>query len=200
MRGLLRRLARPFRERRLRRALRARPLRVVVGAEGVFEPGWVATSAAEFDLLNPQSWQAFVAPGSIDALLAEHVWEHLSLAQGRLAAATCYRFLKPGGRLRVAVPDGFFPDPAFREYIGPSGAAGGAAGEHKVVYTYRSLPEIFRSAGFETVLLEYHDEHGAFHSSPWDPRDGLIRRSARFDRRGPISVVLDALKPAAARG
>jgi predicted SAM-dependent methyltransferase len=192
--AVLRRLARRVREAKLKRALRAGPRRIVIGAGGLSDPGWVATDVSEFDLLRPESWEAYVSPASIDALLAEHVWEHLSFAEGRVAAATCYRFLKPGGRMRLAVPDGYFPDPAFQAYIGVSGVAGGEAGAHKVVYTYRSFPEVFEAAGFRTTLLEYHDEHGVFHHSAWDPAEGLIRRSRRFDPRGPISIVLDALK------
>ena len=51
--------------------------------------------------------------GSIDAILAEHVWEHLAEEEGLAAAKCCYRYLRPGGYLRVAVPDGFHPDANF---------------------------------------------------------------------------------------
>lgn len=43
--------------------------------------------------------------GFADAFLAEHVWEHLSLEDAHRATRNCYRFLRPGGRLRLAVPD-----------------------------------------------------------------------------------------------
>lgn len=43
--------------------------------------------------------------GLADAFLAEHVWEHLSLEDAHRATRNCYRFLRPGGRLRLAVPD-----------------------------------------------------------------------------------------------
>lgn len=43
--------------------------------------------------------------GLADAFVAEHVWEHLSLADAHRAAQNCHRYLRPGGRLRLAVPD-----------------------------------------------------------------------------------------------
>lgn len=43
--------------------------------------------------------------GLVDAFLAEHVWEHLSLQDAHRATRNCRRHLRPGGRLRLAVPD-----------------------------------------------------------------------------------------------
>ena len=74
------------------------------------------------------------------------------------------------------------------------------AADHKVLYTYRTLREIFESAGFRVDLLEYFDENGEFHHKDWDPNDGMIRRSKRFDHRNRdnqlnyTSIVLDAKK------
>lgn len=50
----------------------------------------------------------------VDAFVAEHVWEHLSLQDAHRATRNCQRHLRPGGRLRLAVPD-----PAW--YYSPSG-------------------------------------------------------------------------------
>src|SRR5262249_49155369 len=69
------------RETELRNQLEACPRRLVIGASGVFEPGWIGTDRGEFDLLRPDSWSRYVQPDSIDALLAEHVWEHLTPKQ-----------------------------------------------------------------------------------------------------------------------
>lgn len=43
--------------------------------------------------------------GLVDAFVAEHVWEHLSLEDAHRATRNCQRHLRPGGRLRLAVPD-----------------------------------------------------------------------------------------------
>jgi predicted SAM-dependent methyltransferase len=53
-------------------------------------------------------------------------------------------------------------------------------------------------------LYEYYDRSGSFRFSEWNPADGMIRRSMRFDERNSpqrlayTSVVIDAVKPARA--
>ena len=44
------------------------------------------------------------AENLVDAFVAEHVWEHLSLPDAHRATRNCERHLRPGGRLRIAVP------------------------------------------------------------------------------------------------
>ncbi len=189
--------------RRLRREIAAgSPLRVVVGSEGIFEPGWLRTEREYLDLLRPAEWRAYFAPASIAAILAEHVWEHLTPEQGLTAARTCLEFLQPGGYLRLAVPDGLHPDDAYREWVRPGGSGAGAD-DHKVLYTHQSLAQMLAAAGFVVELLEYFDAAGNFHAVDWDPAAGMIHRSRRFDERnraGPLrytSLIVDARKPAA---
>src|SRR5712675_2094691 len=92
---------------RLKKAIRrSKDLKIVVGASGVFEQGWIPTDVHTLNLLKPGRWKLFFTTNSIDVILAEHVWEHLTVEDGRIAAKTCYEFLKPGGYIRVAVPDG----------------------------------------------------------------------------------------------
>ena len=43
--------------------------------------------------------------GSIDAVLASHVLEHLTVGEARSCVAEIHRVLAPGGVVRVAVPD-----------------------------------------------------------------------------------------------
>ena len=42
---------------------------------------------------------------SAEAIYASHVWEHLTLSVANHATAECYRVLKPGGVLRLVVPN-----------------------------------------------------------------------------------------------
>jgi predicted SAM-dependent methyltransferase len=99
----------------------------------------------------------------------------------------------------VAVPDGLHPNPNLIEAVRVDGS-GSAAQEHKVLYTYRTLKEVFEAVGFKVELYEYFDEQGRFHYREWDPQEGTIRRSKRFDRRNKdgvlryTSIVLDAKK------
>jgi predicted SAM-dependent methyltransferase len=183
-----------LRDRALRKGARQRPLRVVIGASGVFEKGWLPTDLGQLDLLRQETWDRYFAPDSVDALLAEHVWEHLTFDEGKRAAQTCHRYLKPGGYLRIAVPDGLHPDPAYRQLIKVDGVGGGGVGGHKVVYTYKLLQDLLASVGFRTELLEYYDEEGTLHLRNWEPAQGKIHRSSRFDSRGAVSIILDAWK------
>lgn len=179
-------------------------IKLVIGAgEYRNNPGWVHTQEDELNLLRREQWTQRFAANSIDALLAEHVWEHLDGDEGLAAAKLCFDFLKPGGYVRCAVPDGYFPDAAYQHavQIGGPGPADHPAASHKIVHTCDSLTAMFEQAGFDVRLLEYCDERGAFHANAWDAGDGFIYRSERFDHRnangtlGFVSLLIDAVKP-----
>ncbi len=176
------------------------PMRVVIGASGVFDDGWIDTDASYLNLLRPDQWRVIFQPDTIDAMLAEHVWEHLTEEEGLQAARLCFRYLKPGGYLRIAVPDGNHPDPDYVEYVRPGGYGPGSD-DHKVLYTVGSFSELFRKAGFDITQLEYYDNAHEFHCSSWDVCAGKIHRSKRFDLRNTdgearyTSIIMDATKP-----
>ena len=71
----------------------------------------------------------------MDAILAEHVWEHLDCFAAIVAAQNCFKYLKPGGYIRVAVPDGWHPDKDYIDYVKPGGWGAGSD-DHHVLYTY----------------------------------------------------------------
>jgi predicted SAM-dependent methyltransferase len=182
---------------RLRRNLRARPLRLALGAGGIFDHGWIPTEIYELNIAKESDWRRFFKPGTVDAMLAEHVWEHMTPADAVLATENCYRYLRPGGYLRIAVPDGYNPAPGYTDLVGVGGT-GPSADDHKALYTYKTLMNLVESAGFKVRLLEYHDESGRFHNSDWSEAEGTIHRSSRrrtSDARfkNP-SIVLDALR------
>jgi predicted SAM-dependent methyltransferase len=187
--------------RQLRQRVReANQLRLIIGASGTVQSGWIPTEQNLVDLLEPSTWSRFFEDSSIDGIMAEHVWEHLTPEQGRIAARTCFQFLRPGGYLRVAVPDGNHPSPDYIERVRPGGSGVGAD-DHKVLYEYRSFSETFGQAGFDIQLIEYFDEHGRFQNVDWDLSKGLVRRTLLFDERnrqesyGYTSLFLDAIKP-----
>lgn len=193
-------LRRAIKCRELKKRLAAtNPLRVVLGAGNTYDEGWIATDLDVLDIAKKKDWRRLLAPSSIDMLLAEHVWEHLEPEAGRCAARNCFTFLKAGGHLRAAVPDRLHPDPAYREWVRPGGCGPGAD-DHRVLYDYHTFSEVFRGCGFRVDLLEYFDEAGRFIYRQWDPSDGMIHRSKRFDERnisGALkytSIILDAFK------
>jgi predicted SAM-dependent methyltransferase len=201
--GLIRSTGKKYRgwrnARRIRASLHLQPLRIVLGASSTFDPGWIPTEIDALNILHPKDWERFFMPDSIDAMLAEHVWEHLTEAKGLAGAALCRKYLKPGGYLRIAVPDGFHPNPEYISWVKVGGTGAGAS-DHKVLYTYRSLKGLLERAGFEVRLYEYFDEQGGFHFQEWSPEGGRIHRSKRFDKRNRggvlnyTSIVADAFK------
>ncbi|MEC8968817.1 MAG: hypothetical protein VX756_06685 [Bacteroidota bacterium] len=108
--------------------------------------------------------------------MGEHIWEHLTPIEADLAAINCYKYLVPGGYLRITVPDGFHPDPKYLEGCGPIGENE----VHKVMYYHVTLKKHFEKANFKVTLLEFYDEEKKFHKTNWDPHKGLIHRSTRF--------------------
>jgi predicted SAM-dependent methyltransferase len=186
--------------RRLQREIRAgAPLRLVIGSGNIGQAGWIRTDIEYLNLLQRRDWQRYFLPDMIAAILAEHVWEHLSAEDGLVAARTCYEYLRPGGYLRIAVPDGHHPDPEYIQRVRPGGTGPGAH-DHKVLYTVETLGQLLVSAGFDVRPLEYFDAEGRFCAQAWDPDDGLIRRSQKFDARNHdgklryTSLIIDAHK------
>jgi predicted SAM-dependent methyltransferase len=188
-------------ERQFRKRVLAQQgeIRLVVGSSGKFEPGWIPSEAHFLNLLDEHDWLRYFKEGQIDAILAEHVWEHLTLEQGQKAADTCYRFLKKGGRLRVAVPDGFHAYPEYIDMVKPGGWGAGAD-DHKVLYNYQTFQVLFEKSGFHVMPLEYFDESRQFRATDWDRNEGFIHRSIRYDERNHdgkpnyTSLIVDAIK------
>jgi SAM-dependent methyltransferase len=96
------------RERRKAQAIMRSPgLRLHLGSGGEHKSGWV-----NIDLLGDPvelAWNLAIPlpfeSGSADAVFHEHLLEHLPLPAGATLMRECHRVLKPGGILRVGVPD-----------------------------------------------------------------------------------------------
>jgi predicted SAM-dependent methyltransferase len=153
----------------------ANPLRVMLGAGPYRYDGWFQTDKDLLDVTSPEDWSILFKPGSIDSLLSEHMLEHLSEDEARSALAECYRYLKPKGLFRLAVPDGYRRDPLYFKEVAPPNDG------HKMLYNVDSLGTLLRSVGFQTTPLEYFDAQEQFHAIAWDEKDGMIMRSVRFD-------------------
>ena len=178
--------------------------KVVIGSgEYNNNPGWLHTQEDELNLLKEEQWKATFQPNTIEAILAEHVWEHLTFEEGIEAAKRCFHYLKPGGYIRCAVPDGYFPNKDYQNVVkvGGPGLADHPAASHKILFNYKLLQQLFQEAGFQVNLLEYCDENGVFHAEEWNPSEGVIFRSLRFDPRNQngllncVSLIIDAVKP-----
>lgn len=175
------------------------PLKIIIGASGTVQSGWIPTDIEHLNLLDCNSWKRYFSEGSIDAILAEHVWEHLNEQEAVTAAINCFKYLKNNGYIRVAVPDGFHHSTKYIDAVKPGGSGAGSD-DHKILYNYKTLSEVFSSAGFKVEMLEWFDEKGVFNFKEWDKESGLITRSSRFDHRNKdgqlnyTSLIIDAWK------
>ncbi|HKS09210.1 MAG TPA: methyltransferase domain-containing protein [Pyrinomonadaceae bacterium] len=174
----------------------ANPLKVMLGAGPYKHDGWLQTDKELLDVTSPDDWSVLFEPGSIDSLLSEHMLEHLSEDEARSALAECYRYLKPKGLFRLAVPDGYRRDPTYVKEVAPP------ADGHKMLYNIDSLTALLQSVGFGTTPLEYFDAQEQFHAVTWNEKDGMIMRSIRFDTQQAFqrdglfytSLIVDARK------
>lgn len=198
---LLLKILRYFKSYKIKRLIKLNQdnLKVVIGASGKYSEDWIPAEIDYFNILNIKHWEFFFNDASIDALLAEHVWEHLTLDEGMVAAKYCYKHLKPGGYIRLAVPDGYHKDDDYIKRVKPGGIGKGSD-DHKVLYNFESFSNLFKEAGFNVYLLEYFDMEGEFHAVNWDDKKGRIQRSAKYDERNKngnliyTSVIIDAYK------
>lgn len=178
-------------------------MKVIIGAGRTVLDGWLSTQEDELNLLNREDFARMFALEKPTALLAEHVWEHMSFEEGCIAAQNCFDFLQDGGYLRIAVPDKNFQNEWYQNMVqvGGNGDPNHPAYTHKIVYDFDTLRQVFTQSGFEVELLEWCDAEGNFHYKYWNEDDGRIGRSLRFDTRnengklGMVSIILDAKKP-----
>ena len=101
--------------------------------------------------------------------------------------------------LRIAVPDGNFPDDNYIKHVRPGGTGQGAI-EHKILYTYATILKLFDKKKFTLKLIEYFDENGQFIQNYNEEKNGYIIRSRNNDDRNTsenikyTSIIIDATK------
>lgn len=174
-------------------------LRVIVGASSTAMPGWISTEYPCVDITDPASLNRYFKNGSVSSVLAEHVLEHLTADEATRATRNVFNLLRTGGRWRIAVPDGYHPDPDYIDSVKPNGTGAGAD-DHKVLFNIDTLNRLLVDEGFVVHPLEWFDASGQFQSADWYPQDGIVSRSAKSDPRNshkPLSftsLIVDAVK------
>ncbi len=97
----------PLSRRRASRLTSRSPLLLHIGCGSIYKEGWVNVDLAgtrvdlPWDLSRPLPFP----PASVDAIFHEHLLEHLTYAQGVDLHRRCLELLRPGGVLRIGVPD-----------------------------------------------------------------------------------------------
>lgn len=157
----------PLERRRAVELQKRSPLLIHPGCQNVRKEGWVNVDLAGYpvelrwNLLRPLPF----AEGSVDAVFHEHLLEHFSLTDGLALARDWHRVLKPGGVLRIGVPDagayvGAYSDgdDEALEALRPEAATRMLAvsalfywPHHLTMYDYETLQLLVTAAGFEQV-------------------------------------------------
>ena len=177
-------------------------MKIIVGAQSTQQLGWISLQKNDLDIRDERSWAQRFSPNSLDAVLAEHVLEHLTYSEAEQTVRNCFKYLKPNGYFRIAVPDGFHPEPNYIAWVRP--LTGWNGDDHKFLFDYKNLNGLLAGAGFAVRPLEWFDEQGNFHQQLWNLQDGVITRSrnAIWSKFLGIvvnaeytSLIVDAVKP-----
>lgn len=152
---------------RRREAKKARALtgdiRLHLGCGGEHKDGWVNVDLVgdpvdfAWNLARPLPFE----DGTVAAVFHEHVLEHIPLADGLRFMRECKRVLKPGGVMRVGVPDAgrlarsYADGRAYLEEIHPGRPTAMLALQelfywhrHTTMYDTETLALVFKDAGF----------------------------------------------------
>lgn len=132
-----------------------------------------------------------IPSNSVDAIFTEHFLEHLTHADGIFLLSECHRVLKPGGVMRICVPDlAHLVDKYIRRDVfwgGPGGwepktpcrmvNEGMTSWGHQFMYDFEELATSARAAGFETIYTVQVGE------SSFPDLCGIDRRTSPHDLR-----------------
>lgn len=178
-----------------------------LGCGKVHHPAWVnldfvkMDDVIQYDLTTGVPFQT----NSFAVVYHSHVLEHFSEAQGRFFLSECFRVLKPGGILRVAVPD---LETIARNYLSflEAGLRGDEEAREKYYFTRL---ELFDQMTRNTPGGNYHHfisnasestrkfarqrlgaELDAIFATPEKTDSGFLQKL----KRRPLSVYTDAIK------
>jgi predicted SAM-dependent methyltransferase len=156
-------------DQRLKQAASPVYLNLGSGPRGIDAPNWINVDGypdrnvhycLDLNRSLPFSNDTF------DGIFCEHVLEHFNLEQGRLLLQECLRILRPGGCVRLIVPDGArilrsycdAPEELLQHREVESGVAMEAVNsyfrqryEHQCIYDKQLLGHILSKVGFDSI-------------------------------------------------
>jgi predicted SAM-dependent methyltransferase len=139
--------------------------------------GWTTVDLDECDIVHDLR----VAPypfetNSVDEILLSHVIEHVLRADGYTMLRECFRILRPGCWIHIAVPDmdkfitcsvnndwAAVSDAAskdFNVFLGSAEEAVDSPGRHRYMYNFESLAYMLQFTGFIYIKqIDYSEPH-----------------------------------------
>lgn len=157
-------------------------IKIIVGAGPTKYKGWFSTDIVTLDVTNENHFKKYFKKKKINKILAEHVLEHLAKNELELMIHNFYKYSTEEINIRIAVPDGFHRDKRYIDKVKPGGTGEGAE-DHKNLFNYLTLSELFSVQKFKVILVEYWDEAGNFHPGYSIDENGFILRSFVNDKR-----------------
>ena len=152
-------------------------LKIIVGAAETWQEGWYTTNEDWLDITSAEDWRTvFKGKRIITHVLAEHVFEHLTHDECRIALTHINGHMNKGGRIRVAVPDGYHPDSDYLRHVG-IGGIGDDAADHRQLLTVDTLSALMTETGFRPHHIEGYDSDGRLVQKEYSAEDGFIYRS-----------------------
>ena len=152
---------------------------LIIGAALTKQKGWFSTNEEWLDIARENHWnRLFNSKKRVRKVLAEHVFEHLTLKEMRNALKLIYENMILGGSLRVAVPDGNNPNLEYRKNCGIDGI-GADAEDHKQFITFELFREEALKVGFQVKLIEGYLKNEKLISEEFDYDLGYVMRSRR---------------------
>lgn len=155
-------------------------------------PGWVHIDGGKFD--HVKNHDVFIILdidlNSVDIIYSAHLLEYFSRSEGFTLLSTWFNRLKPGGELRLAVPDfgaiaKLYHDKYYEleQFLGLLYGKMDMNGQeiyHKTVYDYRSLNRILAKVGFvniqqvDRIAPINEDDHSEARLPHYDPSGTLM--------------------------
>ena len=152
-------------------------IKIIVGAAETSQKGWYSTNEQWLDITKEKEWnRVFGGKEILSSVVAEHVFEHLSPGESRLALQQVYKHLRPNGRIRIAVPDGYHPNKDYLSHVGIDGSGADAA-DHKQLLTADILSTQLEAVGFISEMVEGYTRAGKLIEIIYSKSDGFILRS-----------------------
>jgi len=179
-------------------------IKIIIGASNTYQKNWYATNENWLDITNEYDWiKIFKKKIVISNILAEHVFEHLTYDECIKALKVINKYMIKNSKIRIAVPDGYNPDPIYLQNVGINGV-GVAADDHKQLLNKDILFEILSKSNFKPKLIEGYDANKNLYIEKYLIEDGFVKRSRQNNdpnlekiwgfRDSKTSLIIDAVK------
>lgn len=157
-------------------------IKLIVGAGPTKYKGWFPTDIVTLDVTNENHFKKYFKKKRIHRVLAEHVLEHLTTSEIKIMICNFFKYSSEDVNIRIAVPDGYHKDKDYLNKVKPGGIGEGGE-DHKHLFNYKSLADLFEGQNFKSKLVEYWDEDGNFHQRYSNDENGYVKRSFINDNR-----------------